>query len=253
MTAILLLALLAWDDKAVSDALEKFKNDYKAKETEAKVKAIEELSQVQDSRVTSKLSSLFTAEEKAVRIAAAKGLGDRSDEKEKKKASQALGSVLKPNEKFADVQTAILEAIAKLGEESGLPEAHKLVESEVLDVATAAVNTAGTIKSRTSFDPLIKRLKEADEVLKPPQQGNNAPGGKGGFGGGRFLGGPGGAAGSQTGTSQLTPKERRDLAKAMQTLIKKVLAEMAGTNCEDGKDWENWWKEHQATWKAPKS
>jgi HEAT repeat protein len=251
MTAILLLALLAGDDKAATDALEKFKAEYKAKETDAKVKAIEELSQVQSDKVTAKLASLFPAEEKAVRIAVAKGLGERTDEKEKKKASQALGSVLKPNEKFPDVQAAILEAIAKLGDESGLPEAHKLIESEALDVATAAVNTAAAIKSRSSFDPLIKRLKEADEVLKPrdPTQ----PGaGKGGFGGGRMLGGPlGGATG--TGASQLTPKERRDLAKAMQTLIKKVLSEMAGTNCEDGKDWESWWKEHQATWKAPKS
>jgi hypothetical protein len=250
MTAILFLALLAGDDKAATDALEKFKTEYKAKETDAKVKAIEELSQIQSDRVTAKLASLFPAEEKAVRIAAAKGLGERTEDKEKKKASQALGSVLKPNEKFPDVQAAILEAIAKLGDESGLPEAHKLIESEVLDVATAAVNTAGAIKSRSSFDPLIKRLKEADEVLKPrdPQQQGA---GKGGFGG-RMLGGPlGGTNGA--GTSQLTPKERRDLAKSIQTLIKKVLSEMAGTNCEDGKDWESWWKEHQATWKAPKS
>ncbi len=253
MTAILLLALLAGDDKAASDAITKFSTDYKAKETDAKVKAIEELALVQHDKITVRLSSLFTAEEKAVRIAAAKGLGARTEDKDKKKASLMLGSFIKPNEKTPDVLTAILEAIAKLGDDSALPEAHKLIESDILDVAQGAVNTAAAIKSKTSFEPLIKRLKEADEILKPrdPQ----AAGGKGGAGGfgGRMLGGPGGKGGTTgTGDSQLTFKERRDLAKAMQTLIKKVLAEMAGTNCEDGKDWEAWWKEHQNTWKAAK-
>ena len=251
MTAILLLALLAGDDKAATDALTKFGTDYKAKETEAKVKAIDELALVQHDKITNKLASLFSAEDKPVRIAAAKGLGARTEDKDKKKASQLLGSFIKPNEKTPDVLAAILEAIAKLGDDSGLPEAHKLIESDVLEVATNAVNAAAAVKSKTSFEPLIKRLKEADELLKPRDQ---QPGAKGGFGAGGFggrLGGPGGKGG--TGDSQLTFKERRDLAKAMQTLIKKVLAEMSGTNCEDGKDWESWWKEHQATWKSPKS
>lgn len=247
MTLVLILALLAGDDKAANDALEKFKTDYKAKETAAKVKAIEDLAQVQHEKITAKLATLLSADEKQLRVAGAKGLGDRTDDKEKKKAGAALGAAVKPNEKMPDVLAAILEAIAKLKDESAMPEVHKLLESEVTEVAQGAVTTAGAVKSKTSFDPLIKRLKEADEVLKPRDQTPGA-GGKGGFGGG--FGGrlTGGAGGSGT----LTPKEKRDLAKTMQTAIKKVLSDLAGTNCEDGKDWENWWKEHQNTWKAPK-
>ncbi len=246
MTAFLLLALLAGDDKTATDAIENFKTDYKAKETAAKVKAIEELSPTQHPQVTSKLASLFTAEEKDVRIATAKALGDRTDDKEKKKAAQALGSVLKANEKWPEIQTAILAAIAKLGEEGALAEAHKLVESETLEGAQAAIEPAGKIKSKTSFDPLIKRLKEADETLKPRDQ--QPGGGKGGFGGGK--GGFGGGFGGNGSPQNF--KEKRDLAKALQPIIKKVLVDMTGTNCEDGKDWESWWKEHQATWKAAK-
>jgi HEAT repeat protein len=257
MALIFILALLAGDDKAVTDALEKFKTDYKAaKETDAKVKAIEELAELQNDKITAKLASLFTAEEKGVRIAAAKALGNRTDEKDKKKAALALSSVLKPNEKFPDVQTAILEAIAKLGDETALSDVHKLLESEADGIAVAAVSTEGAVRSRTSFDPLIKRLKEADEVLKPRDQQPQAGGGKGGlggFGGGRMLGGPAGAQNGQYGTSQLTPKERRDLAKAVQTAIMKLLADWTGTHCQDGKDWESWWKEHQTTFKFAKS
>ena len=38
MSILFILALLVGDDKAAADALEKFKTDYKAKETAAKVK-----------------------------------------------------------------------------------------------------------------------------------------------------------------------------------------------------------------------
>jgi len=237
MSGIFILALLIGDDKAATEAIEKFKTEYKSKETAAKVKAIEELTPVQHEKVTARLASLFTAEEKDVRIAAAKALGARTDDKEQKKASLALGSVLKSNEKWPEIQTAILEAIAKLGDEAGLPEAHKLIASDAADIAQAAIATAGSIRSKTSFDPLIKRLKEVDELLKPrdPSQPR-------GFGGGRLVGGN---------NSPQNAREMRELARTLQPILKKTLAEMGGIHCEDGKDWELWWKENQAKYKAP--
>ena len=238
MSGIFILALLVGDDKAATEAIEKFKAEYKSKETAAKVKAIEDLTPVQHEKVTARLVALFTAEEKDVRIAAAKALGARTDDKEKKKASLALGSVLKSNEKWPEIQTAILETIAKLGDEAGLPEAHKLIAAETADLAQAAIATAGTIKSRTSFDPLIKRLKEVDELLKPRDPSQP----RGGFGGGRLLGGN---------NSPQNAREMRELARTLQPILKKTLAEMGGIHCEDGKDWELWWKENQAKYKAP--
>ncbi len=236
MSGIFILALLVGDDKAATEAIEKFKTEYKSKETAAKVKAVEGLSPVQHEKVTARLASLFTAEEKDVRIAAAKALGARMDDKEQKKASLALGSVLKSNEKWPEIQTAILEAIAKLGDEAGLPEAHKLIAADTAELAQAAIATAGTIRSKTSFDPLIKRLKEVDELLKPrdPSQPR-------GFGGGRLA----------VGNSPQNSREMRELARTLQPILKKTLAEMGGIHCEDGKDWELWWKENQAKYKAP--
>lgn len=259
MALMLILALLGCDEKAanekaVSEALEKFKTDYKAKETADKVKAIEELAKHQHDKITGRLASLFTAEEKGVRIAAAKGLGDRTEEKDKKKAATALNSVLKPNEKFPEVQTAILEAIAKLGDETGLPEVHKLLDSEADGVALAAITTASTVKSKSSFEPLVKRLKEADEVLKPRDQkpdAKNAFGG--GFGGGRMLGGPQNGKPTNNDTPPMTFRERRDFNKKIQDAIMKVLAEWTGVHCEDGKDWDAWWKENQNKFKFAKS
>jgi hypothetical protein len=241
MNALLLILALVLSDDA--EALDKFKADMKGKDAAGRSAAVEELGTTKSAKVCAKLASLLTTEVGEVRIAAAKAVGEQED---KKHAVAYLLASLPPNSKEPTVLAAILAALGKLGEESGVADVNKHVADESLDVAKAAVESAGEIKSATSFEPLIKSLKECEDVLKPRDK--NAPGG--GFGG-RLAGGPLGRAGANN-NSGLSYKEMRDRATALKPEILKVLVSMAKINCQDSADWENWWKEHRGTWKPEK-
>jgi hypothetical protein len=234
MNALLLTLAMALADDA--EALDKFKADIKGKDGAGRSACVEELAKTKSAKICAKLSSLLTTEVGEVRIAAAKGLGEQDD---KKHAVPYLLAAVTPNAKELPVLAAILAALGKLGEESGAPEVNKGIANENLDVASVAVEAAGEIKSPTSFDPLIKALKECEDVLKPRDK--NAPGGKFGGGFGRLGGGNG-----------QNYKDMRDRATKLKPEIQKVLVSMAKVNCQDAQDWEGWWKEHRATWKAEK-
>jgi hypothetical protein len=238
MHAILLaLALAAFDD---AEALEKFKADVKGKDGAGRAAAIEELAKTKSPKICAKLASLLTNEVVEVRCAAAKGLGEQDD---KKKAIVYLSGAVAPNAKELPVVAAIMAALGKLGDEAGAADVNKHVGHENLDVAKAAVEAAGEIKSASSFDPLIKAMKECEETLKPRDKGNGGGFG-GGLGGGR-LGGPGG--------NMQNFREMRERAQALKPLIQKVLVAMTKVNCQDAQDWELWWKENRAKYKPDRS
>lgn len=240
MNAILLaLALVAGDPDA--EALDKFKADYKVKDIAARAAAVEDLSKTQSPRICARLGSLLATDGPEVRVAAAKGLMLQPDDK--KHAIPFLLNGATANAKDLVVLGAILASLGKLRDEQGAAEVNKHVNADDTDLAKIAIEAAGDIKSASSFDPLIKALKDCEETLKPRDKNN--PGG--GFGGGLGrLGGPG-AAGAKT------PKEMRDRANALKPEIIKVLRDMAKVACQDAKDWEDWWKEHRNTWKPEKS
>ena len=244
MTALLLaLAMTAFDD---AEALEKFKADIKGKDGAGRAAAIEELAKTKSPKICAKLSSLLTNEVTEVRCAAAKGLGEQDEKDEKKKAIAYLSGALAPNAKELPVVAAILAALGKLADEACAPDVNKNVAHENIDVAKAAVEAAGEIKSATSFDPLIKSMKECEEILKPRDKGANGGGGfGGGFGGRGGLGGPGG--------NMQNYREMRDRATALKPLIQKVLVSMTKVNCQDAADWELWWKENRAKYKPDRS
>ena len=242
MNAILITLALALGDPD-AEALDKFKADYKAKEIAARAAAVEELSKTPSPKVCARLGSLLGADGPEVRVAAAKGLALQAEDK--KHAIPFLLNGATANAKDLVVLGAILETLGKLRDEQGAAEVNKHVNADDTDLAKTAIDAAGEIKSATSFDPLIKALKECEDTLKPR---TNTPGG-GGFGGGLGrLGGPGGA-----GATGKTPKEMRDRANALKPEIIKVLRDMAKVSCQDAKDWEDWWKEHRATWKPDKT
>jgi hypothetical protein len=243
MNAILITLALALGD-ADAEALDKFKTDYKAKEIAARAAAVEELSKTQSPKVCARLGSLLAADGPEVRVAAAKGLALQPDDK--RHAVPYLVNGATANAKDAAVLGAIVESLGKLREEGGAAEVNKHVDADDTDLAKAAIDAAGEIRSATSFDPLIKTLKECEDTLKP--RTNTGGGGFGGGGLGR-LGGPGGAGAN----SGKTPKEMRDRANALKPEIIKVLRDMAKVSCQDAKDWEDWWKEHRGTWKPEKS
>jgi len=238
MTTLLCILALALADDA--EALEKFKTDTKGKDGTARAAAVEELAKTKSPKICAKLATLMTGEVTEVRVAAAKGLGEQDD---KKHAVAYLLAAVPPNAKEPLVLAPILTALGKLGQESGASEVNKHIADDEIEVAKASVAAAGEIKSGTSFDPLIKELKNCEEILKPRDKNN--PGG--GFG--SRLGGPGRLGGANGG---LNFREMRERAQALKSEIQKVLVSMTKVNCQDAQDWENWWKEHRATYRAEK-
>jgi hypothetical protein len=238
MHALLLaLAIFAADD---AEALEKFKADIKGKDGAGRAAAVEELAKTKSPKIVVKLASMLTNEVVDVRCAAAKGLGTQED---KKRAIQFLAAAIQPNAKEFPVLAAIVSALGKLGEEAGAGEVNKHVSHEQLEVAKAAVEAAGEIRSTSSFDPLIKAMKDCEEILKPRDR--NAGGG--GFGGG--FGSRGGLGGNG---SMQNYRDMRERAQSLKPEIQKVLVAMAKVNCQDAQDWELWWKENRAKFKPEK-
>ncbi|HEX7899452.1 MAG TPA: hypothetical protein VF950_16920 [Planctomycetota bacterium] len=231
MLIAILSVALAQD---VDAALDKFKADLKGKDAAGRGAALAELAKTQSPKITAKINSFLVGDIPEVRVAAAGALALQTEQK--KTAVPYLISAATPNAKNPLVLAAILAALGKLGDEAGMVEVNKHYGAE-LDVAKAAIQAASEIKSASSFDPLIKELKACDEALKPRDRTQG-----GGFGGG---------FGRMDGPNN--PREARERAREIQPLIKGLLASMAGVTCEDGKDWESWWKENRSKFKPAKS
>jgi hypothetical protein len=234
---LLVLALALGDPDA--EALDKFKADYKNKDIAARAAAVEELAKTASPKVCARLGALLAADGPEVRVAAAKGL--MLQQEDKKHAIPFLLNGATANAKDPVVLAAILISLGKMRDEACAFEVNKHINADNMDLAKAAIDAAGDIRSATSFDPLIKALKDCEEVLKPRDK-NNPPGG--GFGNNLTRMGTNGAQNA---------KEVRDRATALKPEIIKVLREMAKVSCQDAKDWEDWWKEHRNTWKPEKS
>lgn len=233
MQAILLVLALAVGD-ADAEALEKFKTDYKAKDAAARASAVEELAKTASPKVCTRLGALLGVDAPEVRVAAAKGLALQRDDKKRALTFLLHGSTA--NAKDPVVVAAIVASLGSFREEVAAAEVNRQVRSPHLDLAKAAVEAAGKIKSATSFDVLIKEMKECDDVLKPRDEGNP------GFGNDLTRAATDNARGAV-----------RERAVALKPELVKALREMSKVSCQDTKDWEDWWKEHRATWKPDKS
>jgi len=238
MTTLLFILALALGDDA--EALDKFKTDFKAKDPATRVAAVEELSKAQSPKVCARLGSLLGVDTPEVRIAAAKALMGQQDDR--KHAVAFLVGGVAANAKDPAVLAAIVASLGKLREEAGAAEVNKHIAAENVDLAKAAVESAGEIRSASSFDPLIKELKNCEEILKPRDPNSGGVGG-------RLAGGGVGRFGGNNGQSM---KDMRERAQMLKPEITKALKEMAKVACQDAQDWENWWKEHRATYRAEK-
>jgi HEAT repeat protein len=214
------------EDAAAAEAIEKFKTDYKAKETSARAAAVADLAQTQHDKVYIHLAQVLTSgDEKEVRIAAAKGLGGAT---EKKKPVALLSASLGPNAKDVAVVAAILEALGRLGDQSACPTVENNFKSKSVTVLKAAVEAAGDLKSRGSVRPLIDLLKNLEEGAK---QAPTMTGGS--YGGGNIPQVNGG------GVSDDLAKERERVVKP---IVIKVLGNLTKVNHTLAKEWEDWWR-----------
>ena len=121
---ILALALFRWDDDAAATAaLDKFKADYKSKEASVRAAAVLELARTSHEKVTAKLAQLLMTDEKEVRIAAAKGMADQTENR--KKPVAYLIAAAGPNAREPAVMAAILDALGKLKEPPAAAEVER--------------------------------------------------------------------------------------------------------------------------------
>lgn len=235
LTTILLLAAALGDEAAAVSALEAFKKAPGPKDPGARAAAVAELAKTDHPKVAAKLGAVLLGDVPEARVAAARGFALQLEDR--KKSVQLLLAGAVPNAKYSVILIPLVESLGILGEEAGAPEVNKHLQHENAELAKAAVEAAGRIKSPTSMDPLIKALKEADELLKPRDP--NQPG----FGRDPF------ARMDRAGTN---PREQRALAREMQPLLKKALVDITAVQCQDGKDFEAWWKENKASFKPKK-
>ncbi|HVR83508.1 MAG TPA: hypothetical protein VMU54_04305, partial [Planctomycetota bacterium] len=183
MVALLLALFLApQDDAAATEALTTFDSTFsKTKDVSARQAAISGLSKTHHEKVASRLGSLLTHDEKALRIAAAQVLATFNDTPElRRSASHTLTSALNAgsNLKEIEVQVAIFSAIGRLGDESSGTVLKSHFDDKDLQTAQAAIAAAGALKSKAMVEPLIEELRDCEKKSKvpdPPASGGKQP------------------------------------------------------------------------------
>lgn len=233
-TLILALALLSGnDDTAATAAIDKFKTDYKSRETTIRAQAVAELARTQHDKVTARLAQLVVTDETEVRIAAAKGLGGITENR--KKPVAVLIAACTPNAKEPTVMAAILEALGKLKEPPAAAEVERHFKAKQVPEGKAAIEAAAAIGSRSSVPALIEALRWLEESAKEApaygQGNNNTPG----VGGG--------------GTIDQAARERE---RMLRPLVLKTLQELTKTSRAGAKDWEDWWRAEGARFMSGK-
>jgi len=227
--ALLLLALLAPDDKEIDEALERFKIEYKNSSPASRSSAVTELSKTQHEKTLNKIAGVLGSDEMPVRITAAKAIGGYSDYR--KKASQVLlGALGATNKDTADLAAAILEALGKLGDESALSAIHQRFDDKEPKIAKAALLAAGEIRKSTSIDPIIELMKKYEKMSgKDPKAKKNATSTAG-----VDLGIPGG-----------TDDPGKKLATEVLPTTIKALTAITKEKWTTSTEWIIWWSRHK--------
>jgi hypothetical protein len=223
-------------DPETEEALRAFAKDYGSPVGVVRAAAVLELGKLHNGTTRSKLAGLLTVDEDAVRIAAARSLGDFTEDRDK--VSAVLMLALAPNAKAFDVEATILIALGKLGHDSALSTLHASFDSRDpkdtdFKVAKAAIRAAGLFRSRDSVGPLIDLGKRLERVLKGGGAKNIGPAG------GAGVGIPGGGADPQTLRAQ-----------ALAPVILKSLQAITGEKWIALAEWEIWWEKHRAVFKV---
>lgn len=246
MSALLLCAMMSLQDDAAK-AIETFEATWKKeKGSDARVNAVVELAKTLHDKVCNRLNTLLTSEDKAVKKAAAAGLGTFNQPAElKKSAAKNLASALTAgaNSNDTEAKVAILNALAALQEESVAPKVRDHFDDKDTQVATAAVTTAGSLKNKTMVDPLIQVLKEAeDEMKKITSAANPAPTP------GKNVKPPPKSSGAGTPVAgNEADKKKRDRASAMLSAAQTALGTLTGASLKTSEEYQQWWTKNKST------
>jgi len=232
----LILALVAADEKEASEALSKFTTAFKAKEVEARVSAVTELSKVQHEKVYAKLGALLLTDAREIRIAAAKGLAGAEDHKKKVTNYFLNGFLANPGD--LGVEAAIIESLEKLQPGLGRSALEAYFKSPDVQTAKTAIETAGELRKKEYIGSLIELHKFLEAKAK--EYLSAGPRAKGQVGKGL----PG-----DTGTTVDSEAPKR--AKALGPVIDKVLGSLTGQKFATPQEWDDWWQKNQSSFKIP--
>lgn len=230
LNAIVALCLLAQDDAAVKEALERFKTGMKAQSAAGQAAAIAELAKTPHEKTFPKIAPFVMDGPKECKIAAAKGLGNFTDYK--KLATPWLMNALSApgNAKEYDVQAAIFDGLAKLQDPMALPTVHAGFRNEQVKHAKGALACAGALRQKESMDVLIELMKDIEKWLKNKQ------------------GGPYKDEKGQGGDDAAKEGRLKDIQKEIIKAFQGITKEKWTTSQE----WEIWWGKRRATFEVSK-
>lgn len=241
MFALVLIVALGQADPSVEAALERFKTAYKSRDVSARVQAVAELAKTPHEKVQAKLALLLAVDEKEVRLAAAKALGEVSDTPEhkdaRKKAAQQLSKGIAPNAKEPGVIVAIVRALEKISESLGIEVLKQNMALPNTEVAKGSVQAAAELKEKSLIEPLIKVWAWLE--AKSREASNLGPGGRKVTGGGLPY----------VDQNAVDPEAPRR-AKVVIPEIQKALETITGKSFKTPKEWEEWWKKEGPAFKV---
>jgi HEAT repeat protein len=244
MACLLALSLVALQndpvpkETSVTEALEKFKTAYKAKDPSGRAIAVTELAKTPHEKVYAKLGALLVLDDMTVRIAAAKGLGTAAGEN-RKKAVNFLSHAFPANAGAPLVLSALVEAMETMQDGLGYAILKANLKSPDPQTSRAAIEAAGQIRDKSFVSPLIDHARFLEAASREAL--NTGPGGRTVTGGG--LPGVGGVVGDPD-----APKRARLLVplihKALESITKQAFKTVA--------EWADWWRRSEADFKVQK-
>jgi hypothetical protein len=252
LSLLLALSLASQDDAAneaaATEAIATFDATFsKSKDASARGAAIVALSKTHHERVVSRLASLLTHEEKALRIEVSQVLATfKEPDAARKSAAHALGSAISAgsNQKEIEVQVALFAAIGRLQEESSATLLKSHFDDKDTEIAQAAIVASGALKSKTMVDPLIEELRDCEKKSKVPDPPPTT---------GKPMRTPKGGGGGTAQPGQPTPEEaKRNRAMQLLPAGQGAVSTLTGQSLTTSIEWEKWWNKNRGTFTPTK-
>lgn len=236
----IVMATQAPDDQAATEALAACDEVFsKSKDASARALAVGVLARVQHEKITLRLGSLLTGDDRTVRLAAAQGLGTylEATPELRKSAAKVLSSGLSAgvNQKDVEIKVAILTVLGNLGEESAIPAIKNQFDDKDLRVASAAVTAAVAMRNKALIEPMIQLMRDSEKIVKAGQAGQAGTG--------------------VTGKNQVPARKdgpdpedvKRDRAANLIVALRQSLQTLTGQAFYFGDEYERWWSKNKAT------
>jgi HEAT repeat protein len=235
--SLALIALLGFvqDDakQAEEDAkkkLEEFRATMKKAKTESDVvDAINSLGETQHPKILAELRSYLGRPSTEIRLAVAENLAKYKKSKEAGEAILKTALALGPKEK--DVASKLVEFAADTEAKELAKQFTNLFRHKDVEIARAAVDGCGKVKSKDAIDPLIKLVMDLENVREDSGGAGSPP-----------MPGPGTGGAAQE--DEQVKRKRELLGPALS-----ALRDITDEKWTKGKEWSDWWRKTKATFK----